>query len=119
MLQLGGGGGSGVLKLWSAIIADWGGGVQVLKLWSLWLDILALQIGGGESRCTQAVVRQYHNEYKLFLYCAIKGAIQVLRNAIFLEIGPPPPRNANSIEHYTFITLFSRKSDTPTPICVT
>ena len=34
------------------------------------------------------------------------GAIQVLRNAIFLEIGPPPPpRNANNIEHYTFVTL--------------
>ena len=27
----------------------------------------------------------------------------------------PPPRNANNIEHYTFVTLFSRKSDTPTP----
>ena len=44
-----------------------------------------------------------------------QGAIQVLRNAIFLEIGPPPPRNANNIEHYTFVTLFSRKSDTPHP----
>ena len=43
-------------------------------------------------------------------------ASQVLRNAIFLEIGPPPPpRNANNIEHYTFVTLFSRKSDTPHP----
>ena len=31
----------------------------------------------------------------------------------------PPPRNANNIEHYTFVTPFSRKSDTPTPICVT
>ena len=41
------------------------------------------------------------------------GAIQVLRNTIFLEIGPPPtPRNANNIEYYTFVTLFSRKSDT-------
>ena len=55
-------------------------------------------------------------------YAGILGAIQVLRNAIFLETGPPPtPRNANDIEHYTFVTLFSRKSDTPppTPICVT
>ena len=34
----------------------------------------------------------------------------------FLEIGPPPtPHNANNIEHYTFVTLFSRKSDTPHP----
>ena len=42
------------------------------------------------------------------------GAIQVLRNAIFLQIGPhPPPRKANNIEHYTFVTLFSGKSNTP------
>ena len=27
----------------------------------------------------------------------------------------PPPRNANNIEHYTFVTLFSGKSDTPPP----
>ena len=52
------------------------------------------------------------------------GAIQVLRNAIFLEIGPPSSPSdfigtGNNIEHYTFVTLFSRKSDPPTPICVT
>ncbi len=48
------------------------------------------------------------------------GAIQVLRNAMFLEIGPPPtPRNANSAESYTFVTLFSEKFYTPHPICVT
>ena len=36
----------------------------------------------------------------------------------FWKLDPhPPPRNANNIEHYTFVTLFSRKSDTPT--CVT
>ena len=27
----------------------------------------------------------------------------------------PPPRNANNIEHYTFVTLFPRKPDTPHP----
>ena len=27
----------------------------------------------------------------------------------------PPPRNANNIEHYTFVTLFPGKSDTPHP----
>ena len=44
------------------------------------------------------------------------GAIQVLHNAIFWKLDPhPPPRNANNIEHYTFVTLFSRKSDTPLP----
>ena len=42
------------------------------------------------------------------------GAIQVLRNAFFLKIGPPPtPRNANNVEPYTFITLFSGKFHTP------
>ena len=42
------------------------------------------------------------------------GAIQVLRNAFFLEIGPhPPPRNANNIEPYTIVTLFPRKSAPP------
>ena len=50
---------------------------------------------------------------KVFIFI---GASQVLRNAIFLQIGPhPPPRNANNIEHYTFVTLFSGKSDTPPP----
>ena len=27
----------------------------------------------------------------------------------------PPPRNANNVEPYTFVTLFSRKFDTPSP----
>ena len=44
------------------------------------------------------------------------GAIQVLRNAFFLEIWPlPPPRNANNVEPYTFVTLFSGKADTLSP----
>ena len=35
---------------------------------------------------------------------------------LFWQLDPhPPPRNANNIEHYTFVTLFSRKSDTPHP----
>ena len=39
---------------------------------------------------------------RLLHYRLVQGAIQVLRNAIFLEIGPhPPPRNANNIEHIT------------------
>ena len=34
----------------------------------------------------------------------------------FWKLDPhPPPRNANNIEYYTFVTLFSRKSDTPHP----
>ena len=45
--------------------------------------------------------------------CSI-GAIQVLRNAFFLKLDPhPTPRNANNIEPYTFVTLFSRKLNTP------
>ena len=35
---------------------------------------------------------------------------------IFWKMDPhQPPRNANNIEHYTFVTLFSRKADTPHP----
>ena len=38
------------------------------------------------------------------------GAIQVLHNAFFWKLDPhPPPRNANSIEPYTFVTLFFQK----------
>ena len=34
----------------------------------------------------------------------------------FWNLDPhPPPRNAKNIEHYTFVTLFSRKSDPPHP----
>ena len=44
------------------------------------------------------------------------GAIQVLRNAFFGKLVPhPPPRNANNIEPYTFVTLSSGKFDTPPP----
>ena len=49
------------------------------------------------------------------------GAIQVLRNAFFWKLNPHlPPRNANNIEPYTFVTLFTGKFDTPPPqlICV-
>ena len=43
--------------------------------------------------------------------------IQVLRIAFFLGIFPhPPPLNANKVEPYTFVMLFSGKADTcPTP----
>ena len=50
------------------------------------------------------------------------GSIQVLRNAFYLEIGPPPtlwpPRNAKNIGTYTFVTVFP-KNWTCHPICVT
>ena len=40
----------------------------------------------------------------------------MLRNAFSCKIDPhPPPRNANNVELYTFVTLFSWKADTPTP----
>ena len=41
------------------------------------------------------------------------GAIQVLRNAFFLEIGPPPPRNANNIDPYTFLRFFPENLTPP------
>ena len=49
------------------------------------------------------------------------GPFKCYVTLFFWKLDPhPPPRNANNIEHYTFITLSPRKSDTPpTPICIT
>ena len=45
-----------------------------------------------------------------------RGPFKCYVTLFFLKLDPhPPPRNANNIEHYTFVTLFSRKSDTPHP----
>ena len=44
------------------------------------------------------------------------GPFKCYVTLFFWKLDPhPPPRNANNIEHYTFVTLFSRKSDTPSP----
>ena len=46
-------------------------------------------------------------------------AIQVLRNAFSRAIDPhPPARNANNVEPYTFVTFFSGKAETPTPMAL-
>ena len=46
-----------------------------------------------------------------------KGPFKCYVTLFFLKLDPhPPPRNANNTEHYTFITLFSRKSDPPTAL---
>ena len=46
----------------------------------------------------------------------IKGPFKCYVTLFFWKLDPhPPPRSANNIEHYTFVTLFSRKSDTPHP----
>ena len=38
----------------------------------------------------------------------------MLRNSFFQGIWPPPtPRNANNVEPYTFVMLFSGKADNP------
>ena len=44
-----------------------------------------------------------------------KGPFKCYVTLFFWKFDPHPPRNANSIEYYTFVTLFSRKSDTPHP----
>ena len=50
----------------------------------------------------------------------VKGPFKCYVTLFFWKLDPhPPPRNANNIKHYIFVTLFSRKSDTPYPICVT
>ena len=47
-------------------------------------------------------------------YGAILPSVYV--TLFFWKFDPhPPPRNANNIIHDTFVTLFSRKSDTPPP----
>ena len=51
-----------------------------------------------------------------FLPLAPQGPFKCYVTLFFWKLDPhPPPRNANNIEHYTFVTLFSRKSDTPHP----
>ena len=43
-----------------------------------------------------------------------KGPFMCYVTLFFWKLDPhPPPRNANNIEHYTFVTFFSRKPDTP------
>ena len=50
---------------------------------------------------------------------SVYGAIQVLRNAFIQRIWPhPPPSNANNVDPYTFVTLFSGKADTPHPMVI-
>ena len=45
-----------------------------------------------------------------------KGPFKCYVTLFFWKLDPHPPlRNANNIEHYTFVMLFSRKSDTPHP----
>ena len=45
-----------------------------------------------------------------------KGPFKCYVTLFFWKVDPhPPPRSANNIEHHTFVTLFSRKSDTPPP----
>ena len=46
----------------------------------------------------------------IFISFSALGAIQVLRNAFFLEFWPPPPRNANNVEPYNFVMHFFRES---------
>ena len=69
-----------------------------LRLCAIWLDVIL-------RNCVKKSFTTIIHERT-----RTQGAIEVLRNAIFLEIGPhPTPRNANNIEHYTFVTLFSGK----------
>ena len=55
-------------------------------------------------------------ETLLLLFLALKGSFKCYVTLFFCKLDPhPSPRNANNIEHYTFVTLFSGKSDTPHP----
>ena len=56
---------------------------------------------------------------KFVLSFLLACAIQVLPNPFFWKFDThPPPRNANNVKPYTFVMLFSRKSDTPAPIAL-
>ena len=50
--------------------------------------------------------------YNAYMFCL--GPFKCYVTLFFWKLDPPP-RNANNIEHYTFVMLFSRKSDTPPP----
>ena len=48
--------------------------------------------------------------------CTRSGAIQCYVTLFVWILDPhPPPRNANNVEPYTFVTLFPGKVDTPHP----
>ena len=52
--------------------------------------------------------------YVATIWCACLGTIQVLRNAFPSKLNPhPPPLNANNVDPYTFVTLFTGQVDTP------
>ena len=66
-------------------------------------------------RCKSAVRCGILRRWERLQYQLLQelGAIQVLRNTFFWKLDHhPPPRNANNIEPYTFVTLFSGKCDT-------
>ena len=55
-----------------------------------------------------------HRKIRLFIVLGPLGPFKCYITLFFWKLDPhPPPRNANNIEHYTFVTLCSRKSDTP------
>ena len=58
-----------------------------------------------------------HNNI-LLLNILIRGAIQVLRNAIFLEIGTPPTPLVTLIT-LNITPFFPENQTPPPPICVT
>ena len=58
---------------------------------------------------------QYYDRVPSFTLSS-QGPFKCYVTLFFWKLDPhPPPRNANNIEHYTFVMLFSRKSDTPPP----
>ena len=56
----------------------------------------------------------------ILLQCDMLGAIQVLRSFFFWKCDPhPPPRNANNVEQYTFVTIFAGYLTPSHPHCIT
>ena len=84
----------------------------------------------GKSLFVQNVFNLYAEEFKFDFRPYFPGKVHHFRHIaaaagrpfkcyvtlFFCKLDPhPPPRNVNNIEHYTFVTLFSRKSDTTHP----
>ena len=79
-----------------------GGATYVYAGW----DSLPPSVGGAEPR-TEAQTRLMTDAQNQLIVCSLVGSHKF------------KPKSQYDIEPYTFVTFFSVKADTPTPICVT
>ena len=78
--------------------------------------VIRLLVVSGSTKITNNEICLLKFYFNWQVYFFVKGPFKCYVTLIFWKLDPhPPPRNANNIKHYTFVTLFSRKSDTPHP----